>query len=228
MVLLPQTLRTCRVEQQLVDALPTSGYGSGTSRTRRARSWAPMWRPVIAAEGATSRHRDVHALGVAGIELDAVQKLTAPGRRPAVPRRMLENSAVRLPVSPPSSERKGRPGLPEIEDPGLLGPPGSMCHVALTISPDSSGSGSAAIASRSCRCPLSAGLLGHRPGGSRMRRSCRRARRRSRDTRPSRRAAALDLPARSLIVGPQKEQSLPSTDQRQHSHVSDPSVSSHR
>jgi hypothetical protein len=76
----------------------------------------------------------------------------------------------------------------------------------------------AATASRSCHRPLSAGPSGHRPGDSRPRERCRRARQRSRENAPAVEQRSLGLPVIALIVGPEQKEPLTCTDQRQHTH----------
>ena len=141
-VLLPEPLGPRRVEQQLVNALPNVWvWIRNQVELDVLVLGGPRSAAVVTAEGAPAGHGDVHALQVAGVELNRMEHETAARRRPAVSRRVLENPAD----SPPTSRRRrrsetGRPGRPpRYSVPGSSGRPGRTCHVASTITPDSSG-----------------------------------------------------------------------------------------
>src|SRR2546427_3873922 len=59
----------------------------------------PALTAVVAAEDAGGRDTDVDALGVGRIKLDRMQTRTAKAGLPAVPRRVLEQSAIHFPRS---------------------------------------------------------------------------------------------------------------------------------
>ena len=181
----------------------------------------PRLAAVIGAEGAPRRDtRRTCAGRRCGSSWIEWQRKTAPGRGPAVPRRVLENPAIRLPglAAVVGAGQEGRVA-PEIQ--ASQAPRASLARRAMWRSPSAQtplAGRSAATASRSCHRPWSAGPSGRRPCDSRPRRGCRRARRRSRGTRPSPRGGGPRPASCRALVRPEQEEPLTCTDQRQDSH----------
>jgi hypothetical protein len=123
-VLLPETFRARRMQQQLVRALPDVRVGVGKLFRLDVLVFRRPRRPaVVGAKCPGCRDGDVHATGVAWVELDRVAAHPAGAGQPAVTRRVLENAAVWLPCLAAVVGPKQHAGVrSEVKRPGLVWP----------------------------------------------------------------------------------------------------------
>src|SRR3981081_2299962 len=125
MVLLPQPLRSRRGQEQLGWALANARVWGATYVARDVRfDRDPGLAAVIRAEHARRGDPDVHALAVAGIELDRMAGHPSSAREPTLTCGVLEDAAIHLPCLATVIRAEQHPGVaPQVQPFGLLRPP---------------------------------------------------------------------------------------------------------